>query len=132
MWRFFAPRPGMHDHYVLYRNRISENQHTPWQELYVPGERHWSHITWLPRRRLDKAVLDAAAELRRYGDRTTDIAQFQLTVPYLCLLNMVTNTATHHTDAREVQFAIVLAAGYDETEAPEVVFLSDFHALSPS
>jgi len=60
-------------------------------------------------------------------DRKEDI---QVSVPYLTLLNYATHQVPHHPEAKRVQFLIATSAGYDETEEPMMLFLSNPHPLA--
>ncbi|EIE98534.1 DUF5819 family protein [Saccharomonospora glauca] len=134
-WRFFAPNPGIHDHHLLMRDKLSDGTLTEWTEIRTVEERTLRHAVWHPHRRAEKTVFDTAAELLRFigqhgpmnGNADPTV---QLSVPYLTLLAHVT-TRRHHPDAVQTQFLIAVSGGYDEEDEPTMVFLSEFHALSP-
>jgi len=131
-WRFFAPRPGMHDHHLLVRNELPDGSYTPWQETVEVEPRRWQHFFWYPARRAEKVILDAVVNLTALQPDLKDSKEdVQVSVPYLTLLNYVTHQVPHHPDGKRVQFMLVASAGYDDAEEePTVLFLSGTHALN--
>jgi hypothetical protein len=130
-WRFFAPRPGMHDYHLLIRDELPEGEVTAWKEYCQVEERRWQHFFWYPGRRAEKVVTDAVSGLIQMQpdlkDRKEDV---QVSVPYLTLLNYATHQVPHHPEAKRVQFLIATSAGYDESEEPMMLFLSNPHPLA--
>lgn len=53
----------------------------------------------------------------------------QLSLAYLTMLNFVSHQAPHAATAAKTQFALASAAGFDEKEEPDVLFLSNLHRI---
>lgn len=128
-WRFFAPLPGRHDYNVLYRDRLPDGSVTTWREEQISVPRKMLQMVWHPRRRMEKALSDVASQLFAMVDQVEDKTVVQLLMPYLALLNFVTNQVPHHGDAVDVQFMIAQSATYDPTVEPSMIFLSEWHSL---
>ncbi|WP_207631061.1 MULTISPECIES: hypothetical protein [unclassified Actinopolyspora] len=128
-WRFFAPNPGIHDYHLLYRDTLASGDTTEWSEVGQIAERKPHHIVWHPHRRLEKTLFDIVAEILRFSGDTGAKKDLALTVPYLTLLNYITNRQPHATDARSTQFLIAASGGYDQSEEPTMLFLSESHRL---
>lgn len=130
-WRFFAPRPGMHDNHLLVRDELPEGEVTAWKEYVKVEERSWRHFFWYPGRRAEKVVTDSVSGLIQQQDALKDrITDVQVSIPYLTLLNYVTHQVSHHPEAKRVQFMIAMSAGYDDSEEPVMLFLSNPHPLA--
>ena len=129
-WRFFAPRPSMHDYHLLLRDELPNGDHTPWKEICEAETRKWQHFFWYPGRRARKAIADAVPRLIDMRPELTGHNEgVQVRIPYLTLLNYVTHRVPHHPEAKQVQFLIAASAGYDESEEPTMLFLSNSHPL---
>lgn len=129
-WRFFAPRPGMHDHHLLMRDELPDDSTTDWKEVAAPRERTLMDALWFVGRRGEKAITDAASGLMLYTEHHKDKKnEVQVTIPYLTLLNYVTHAIDHHPDAKRTQFLIATSDGYAEKEEPTMLFLSNMHPL---
>jgi hypothetical protein len=115
---------------VLYRDKLRDGQVESWREEIIAIDRTLRQMVWHPRRRMEKAVFDAASELFRISEHMKQVEQIQLTVPYLALLNFVTNPVPHEPDASHVQFLLASSAGHEEGVEPRMLFLSEFHALN--
>jgi hypothetical protein len=130
-WRFFAPRPGMHDNHLLVRDELPDGGYTPWQEYVQVETRRWQHFFWYPGRRAEKVVTDAVGALNQLQPDLKDSKEnVQVSVPYLTLLNYVVHQVPHHPDGKRVQFMIATSAGYDDLEEPTALFLSNTHPLT--
>lgn len=130
-WRFFAPRPADADTHLLARDQLADGTMTPWREVAPAQHRRLSHIVMYPSRRIDKAIADASQSVHYYAvaDALPKKEDIQLSVGYLSLLNFVTNQTPHAAGAVKTQWAIATSTGYDETDDPEVTFLSALHRL---
>ncbi|WP_344424787.1 hypothetical protein [Amycolatopsis minnesotensis] len=128
-WRFFAPLPGRHDYNVLYRDRLPDGTVTAWREEEISVPRKMLQMVWHPRRRMEKALSDVASQLFSMVDKVEDRTIIQLLMPYLALLNFVTNQVPHRDGAVDVQFMIAQSATYDPTVEPAMMFLSEWHSL---
>lgn len=132
-WRFFAPVPGTHDHHLLYRDVLPGDATTDWREIEQQRGRKAIQMLFYPSRRGDKAITDAVGSLLKNlhasepGPLTKNAIQVSL--PYLALLNFVTRQVSHAPTAVTTEFIIARSNGFDESEDPEVVFLSNRHAL---
>ena len=132
-WRFFAPIPGMFDHHLLYRDQLDDGSLTPWQEVLQDRQRKVRQVLFFPTRRGDKAITDSVGSLLRIAQTRTEGEErqsVQVTIPYLSLLNFVTHQRPHDPRAIRTEFCLVKSAGYDESVEPEVLFLSNRHALA--
>lgn len=129
-WRFFAPRPGTHDYHLLARDELSDGSVTEWKEVGQTDQRRVSHLIWHPTLRAEKVLMDAVSGLIIFDQKTeARKEQVQVTIPYLTALNFVTYQAKHHPDTKRVQFLIAASSGYDESEEPLMLFLSNLHPL---
>jgi hypothetical protein len=128
-WRFFAPTPGRHDFNLLYRNKLADGRLSEWREHSIGVERKAVHMVWHPVRRLEKALFDAITGLFQYAEAIEDERRVQLTVPYIALLNFVSNEIEHAGDAVEVQFMIGHSAAHEASVEPKMLFLSAWHKL---
>lgn len=131
-WRFFAPKPGMEDNHLLYRDELADGTLTPWREVAQDRTRRPLQMLFYPTRRGDKAITDAVGMMLLVArTRTADdnLDAIQLTIPYIALLNFITNQQPHETSAVKTEFVLATSQGFDETSEPEVVFLSNRHPL---
>lgn len=132
-WRFFAPRPAVHEYRVLVRDRLAEGNLTSWAEHDTGRERSPLHVLWAPHRRNEKAVFDIATELLRVRDEYLDPDKqwraVRSTPGYLAMLTEVIHQAPHDDRATATQFLLVRCAAYDENVPPEPVLTSEFHHL---
>lgn len=130
-WRFFAPRPGMNDHHLLFRDELGDGSRTDWKEVASPQARRLSHALCYPSRRAEKALTDAASSLMMIagGGQLKKKEDIQLSLAYLTMLNFVSHQVPHAPGTAKTQFALATAAGFDEEEEPEVLFLSNLHRI---
>ncbi|TLW91581.1 hypothetical protein [Saccharomonospora piscinae] len=128
-WKFFAPTPVRHDYNLLYRVEADHGEPSPWREIGIIEPRRTGHLVWHPGRREEKALFDAANELFRTAQRTENRDQVRLTVPYLTLLNYVTNRAEGVKSGDRVQFLLATSASHEPDVRPEAVYVSSFHRI---
>lgn len=128
-WRFFAPTPARHDFNVLHREKLADGSLTPWHEQEISADRTLLQMIWHPGRRMEKALFDVATELLKATENVAQVERIPLSVPYLALLNFVTNQVNHHPASVQVQFLIAQSAGHEADIEPRMLFLSDFHVL---
>jgi hypothetical protein len=126
-WSFFAPRPGMHDYHLLYRDQLDERTFTDWTELSLDRPLAWWCALWNPERRQRKAIYDLVTSLVR------DVAQaegvgYQLSVPYLAILNHISSLERLSAHVG-TQFMIMMSDGADSDQVPEPVFVSTVHRV---
>lgn len=126
-YKFFAPRPAEHDYHLLIRTVGFSGELGPWRQIAGPPDRHWWHALWNPDRRAFKSLSDVMAVAYRHDH---DKPRAVLTaLPYLALLNYVTEAAAHDQGAANVQFVLAISYGVLSDDAPSVVFKSDLHRL---
>ncbi|GAA2709334.1 hypothetical protein ACFY2R_01790 [Micromonospora olivasterospora] len=129
-WRFFAPEPAQHDFVLLVRCLGHDGAESPWESVVEISPRAWTHGFWHPARRMDKAVHDLCDQLTRHlgllGDDGTSTPAYAL----------MRGVVERHVRAKAggpppkgFQFVIARAAGYDDREEPEYVYLSRFESL---
>ena len=138
IWTFFAPRPGMSDTHIVYRDKLRSHQITGWTEVSLIDERNPFHWLWNPRKRLDKLAVDALSDVKFIKNRGTkdgseDTAiqqQVKLSKGYLILLNIVFKQPKIEPESMWRQYAVLDAthtAG-ERTIAP--IFFSPYHEFS--
>jgi hypothetical protein len=128
-WRFFAPLPARHDYNVLHRDRLRDGTVTEWREESLATPRSISQVLWHPRRRVEKTLFDVASELFQVSKEIDDPRRIQLTVSYLSLLNHIANRVPHADETESIQFLVAHSAAHEERVEPQLLFLSEWHAL---
>ncbi|MET2718251.1 hypothetical protein [Streptomyces harbinensis] len=128
-WRFFAPHPAQHDFEICYRTLNEAGETSPWQPVEVIQGRRPGQIVWFPGRRPEKAVFDVGSEILQSLDKGFGVVTRQ---PAYRLLSA--HLARHIAergagDVKGFQFTMVRVAGYDESEEPEIVFVSPYNPL---
>jgi hypothetical protein len=123
-WTFFAPRPGITDFDLIYRDAASDGFVTPWRVVRRPGPDR-ARWLWHPAKRHEKLVTDCVSNfLRGYDPQQRG---HLIDLSYLVLLAMVERVG-HDFRAEGTQFAIVgTSAGSPTTD---LLFVSDFVRLS--
>ena len=66
-WNLFAPKPGVADYYVMYRDQRGQEPPGPWQIAHGPEARKWSHGIWNPNKVQAKAVFDLVQQLAKWN-----------------------------------------------------------------
>ena len=88
IWTFFAPNPRTRDHDVYFRDRLVDGTITPWHAV-CDNCPSLGCVSWNPRKRLKKAILDMSNFLVRSAHRSLvskgDHRLILVTVPYLGL-----------------------------------------------
>lgn len=131
-WKFFAPNPATHDYHYLYRTLDVRRKTSPWVELDLIQNRRMTQAFWFSSRRQEKAVFDICTAVIKSiakGDSPVD------TPPFRVLSEFVRNRIRDASAAGEVrgfQFAVVRAAGHDDSEDPEVLYVSAYQDMSPA
>ena len=133
IWTFFAPNPGRHDYWVVYRTLDATERTSPWRDIELFAPRRFHQLLWFRDRRIGKAVFDLAQEtllIQRYGqEKLEQSSGFEL------LDNFVRRHILAHQEASTLQgyqFAVTRAAGYDESEPPEILYSSSYRPLHPA
>lgn len=125
-FKFFAPQPVQHDFHLLMRT-VVDGAHGPWSQVAGPPERCWWHAVWNPDRRAFKILSDVMAVAYRFDEDKPRAVQTSL--PYLAILNYITEAASQDPSASHVQFVLAISHGVLSTEEPSVVYKSDLHSL---
>lgn len=86
-WSFFAPNPGVHDYYLLYRDRHSNGSYSLLKEVQLVKTRRAFHAVWHPEKRIQKVVTDCVAQTSELL-HVNEIAAL-LSTPYLVLVTLV-------------------------------------------
>src|SRR5262245_22237756 len=87
LWNFFAPRPGVADYYLLYRDKAEDGRLGPWQLVVPTDRRRWTSFLWNPdklKRKVLSDVVQAFAGYEKAGNPAV-----LLSLPYLTCLKMV-------------------------------------------
>jgi hypothetical protein len=74
-WNFFAPRPGTHDYYLLYRDQHVDGSFGRWRE--APGldrSPSWYAAVWNPNKFVPKALFDLVQDLIMQSAAVADAA----------------------------------------------------------
>lgn len=128
-WKFFAPRPRMHDMHLLYRDRFT-NQTGTLCCVDTIEDRRWYHLVWNPKKFHNKMFNDIAASLRsslRYIEsEDLDTRIIMLSTPYIVMLHQVMRIP-HRPDAEARQFIIATDKSFEEDPDHKIVFISEFH-----
>ena len=130
-WKFFAPNPATHDFHYLYRTLDHSGTTSPWAELEVSSQRKLRDAFWFPKRRLEKGVFDICSMILSGLGRGEDPSG---TPAFELLTNFVKKVVRDRPDVNDIkgfQIALVSAAGHDDTEEPEVLFVSTYQPLNP-
>ncbi|WP_019202182.1 DUF5819 family protein [Tsukamurella sp. 1534] len=128
-WRFFAPEPARHDFHVVYRVATAGGTVSPWADASPPAARRWRHAVFFPERRRDKALSDVCTEVG-IGASRGDVSD---AVPYRLLRGFVGSAVRREHGGRTgqdavtgFQFALIRYPGYDDSEDPQHVLVSEF------
>ncbi|MGW3294120.1 hypothetical protein ACWC9S_09140 [Streptomyces xiamenensis] len=132
-WRFFAPNPAQHDFEFFYRTLDEAGETSSWQPVDVIQGRHPRQILWFPGRRPEKAVFDVGSEIMMALDKGFDVVTRQPAYRLLSAFfrDRIERSARADT-VKGFQFTMVRVAGYDETEEPDIVFVSPYNPLRDS
>jgi hypothetical protein len=132
-WAFFAPRPGMDDTYLLYRDRDEAGTFGTLTCLTMPETRHWFHFVWNPKKFHNKVIMDLMSSLavqkRQISEEGGHERSLILTVPYMALLHFVMRMP-HDQTAMARQFVIVHNRPYMAGSHLVVDFVSEVHPFS--
>ncbi len=128
-WTFFAPNPGVHDFYLLYRDVADEEHPGPWQHLtHLNTSWNFSRILWNSTKRECKALADVTVSLAcmwSEDDKTNDT--IKLSIPYIIILNYISNMPRSNSNVC-TQFLLMQMSALDNL--PEVVFVSGLHKIT--
>ncbi len=127
VWKFFAPRPGIHDHYILIQDCDSTGQLLEWKQLLGPSVRRPQSFVWNPGKWESKAIADLlqlVAQANSFG--RLDNRTLMLTSPYLVILHFVLGQPCG-PEVVARRFALVQKTG--RFGKVELSMASDFHPL---
>jgi hypothetical protein len=127
-WNFFAPAPDVHDYHLLYRDDLGGGRISPWRALtgHLAARRFRASV-WNPEKFQQKALFDVVQEMSLVSLEYEDVpASVRLSLPYILLLQYVSAISRSRLSLG-TQF--LLMRRDPTTEACEVVFLSEFHAV---
>jgi hypothetical protein len=128
IWTFFAPRPGMTDYYLLYRDRFPDGTLGHWKEAHLQNRNGLSVSVWNPDKRRGKVLSDVVAALVQLAV-SPSASVIPVSIPYLLLLNYITSLP-HSLAAQATQFMIMEHDGFHNSpERSRVVMLSSVHTL---
>jgi hypothetical protein len=127
VWQFFAPRPGMEDYYLLYRDQTASGEWTPWREAVGRARSQPFRPLWNPSKRERKALLDLSQAVSHAAAACPVLPQLAaLSLPYLLLLNHVVSKP-RGPDGTARQFLILAHSALDDSH--QAVFVSGVHRL---
>jgi hypothetical protein len=126
-WTFFAPNPGSTDYHLLYRDITHDGEICQWTVAISPDDRGLLSAFWNPQKRVRKAQADMVRSLIRLPDEQKDNIYFiYFTLPYLLLLNMVTNMPCE-PNVKSRQFMVMETSGFNRRFAPRLLIQSGVH-----
>ncbi|MFD3658162.1 hypothetical protein [Streptomyces sp. NPDC058620] len=125
-WRFFAPTPAQHDLQFYCRTLDESGETSEWVPVEVIAGRRAHQIVWFPGRRAEKAVFDLGAEVMRHLDKGFATARALPGYRILCAHFRAGIERSGATGVKGFQFTLVRNAGYDDTEEPEIIFVSPY------
>ncbi|MGW1141468.1 hypothetical protein [Streptomyces zhihengii] len=125
-WRFFAPTPAQHDLQFYCRTLDEAGQTSDWAPVEVIAGRRAHQIVWFPARRTEKAVFDLGTEVMRHLDKGFTTAR---ALPGYRILAAWFRDGIERSGATGIkgfQFTLARNAGYDDSEEPEIIFVSPY------
>lgn len=127
-WNLFAPKPGVADYYVLYRDQSGSEAPGPWQMAQEPEPRKWSHGIWNPNKVQAKAVFDMVQQLAKVVTEMEEGGEQAVlqSAPYLHLLHFVRHLPRPEPKER-TQFSIHVREPANQYEA--TLLVSPYYAL---
>ncbi|WP_181446672.1 hypothetical protein [Streptomyces sp. NTH33] len=131
-WRFFAPTPAQHDYHFFYRTLDHSGETSKWKLVDVISGRKFRQIVWFPGRRPEKAVFDICSELITALDKGFDaivpLPAYRILANYLRHeIGQTPGSAT----IKGFQFTLTRATGYDNSNEPDIIFVSPYTPMSP-
>ena len=123
-WKFFGPKPGQYDYFLLFRDLLPDGTVTPWKEVIVAPPRRWWNWAWNPGRRGNKALFDLVTEFAAHI-MEKDPA-IEISIPYLSLLTTVSAQPRLQATA-QTQFMVMIAFGADPDRPSELLYVSKPH-----
>jgi hypothetical protein len=125
LWTFFAPRPGVTDQVLLYRDCSPRGELGPWRTALTYGSKP-ARAFWNPDKRVQKLVSDCAGNLLA-SPFLSDPA-IVLDLPYL-VLQRVVEVSRHEFGAARCQFAVVELSDFRGRPSSRMLFRSALFKL---
>ncbi|EHM28124.1 MULTISPECIES: hypothetical protein [Streptomyces] len=128
-WKFFAPNPATHDYHYLYRTLDENRETSPWVELDLIENRRMIQAIWFSSRRTEKAVFDICSAIIKNiakGEDPTGSPSFRVLAEFI---RKQIRDAQDVSAARGFQFSVVRASGHDDSEDPEVLYVSTYQPM---
>lgn len=137
VWTFFAPKPGVNDIRLLFRDKDTQGNLSEWQEVLVFENRKWYHFLWNPKKRYNKLVLDSVAQLkgimRAYGKQKIEDDYFEgtlmLSQGYIVLLAIVSDLPYTFKNTYSRQFLVVETNYMNVERDNKPLMISSFHDI---
>ena len=126
-WTFFAPSPGNTDYHLYYRDITHDGEISEWTVAISPHDRGLFSAVWNPQKRVRKAQSDMVHSLVRLPDEQKDnIYLIYSSLPYLLLLNMVTNMPCGPS-VKSRQFMVMESSGFNPRFKTRLLIQSGVH-----
>ncbi|WP_187645421.1 hypothetical protein [Streptomyces sp. TRM49041] len=130
-WRFFAPNPAKHDYHILYRTLNEAEETSPWRQVELIAGRKPHQIVWFPERRPEKGVFDMCSELIMQLDKGFSVLTRLPAYRMLTGFVRAEIERSGESGVKGFQITLVRASGFDESEEPDVVFVTPYTPLVP-
>ncbi|BDH59119.1 hypothetical protein [Tsukamurella sp. PLM1] len=131
-WRFFAPEPARHDFHVVHRVVAADGSVGEWRDTAPSEPRRWRHAVYFPERRRDKALSDICTEVGVRASRgdVRDATVYRLLREFVRAQVRRDLAAWEDGDgAVGLQFAVIRYGGYDDSEEPQHILVSELVPL---
>lgn len=132
LWTFFAPHPGKRDYHLLYRDKITEQDYSEWQEMDITEERTFWSWFWNPEKRDKKILSDVVQSLVSsipdYKDEKGSLNLLMFSMPYIIVLHAVSHCKRQTANVYR-QFMLAESSGYHKETEPALILLSVFHQI---
>jgi hypothetical protein len=137
VWTFFAPRPGITDTHLLFRDKFDDNTISDWVEISVFESRKNYHFMWNPLKRYNKLIVDALSQVKKLksikDEEEMNDEDFQIQVRiskgYLILLSIVSKYKKINNKSMSRQFVIADTSYSSGQRIFTPIMSSPFHKL---
>jgi hypothetical protein len=128
LWNFFAPNPGTHDYYLLYRDRNETGDLGGWQLVWPTHYRGWISCFWNPDKLEGKVLADVVGMFAGSDElRAINGPALMLTLPYLVCLKMAIE-ARPPREGTVRQFVVARKKGLMTDDDLLPILVSGFHS----
>jgi hypothetical protein len=125
-WNFFAPKPGIWDFHLLYRDRAASGITGHWHEMPIRSPRSLRTVLWNPSRFASKALIDISLDITGNAAGLDERPQLlTISMPYLALLTCV-STAPGRYSAASTQFLVLMSS----IHGTKVLLVSRYHQIA--